>query len=96
MPLPTPAAAAERMPCLAQGNWKPIVGSGWEDTISEIRSGTIGEDSWTLISSLGVPFWAALGEPAVHDVEFSSPVYGPVLLWVYVMVSQVLLVNVRR
>ena len=72
--------------------WQPIFGPAGEQTIANMLSGDT-DEGWTSLSSLAVPFWAALGEPSLPHVEQSSPVYGPVLLWVYVMVSQVLLVN---
>ena len=48
---------------------------------------------WTSPSALGVPFWAALGETSRIDVEEESPILGQCLLWVYVVASQVVLVN---
>ena len=74
----------------AQASWYPILTvESWADVMEPLASGA----EWDLASALGIPFWAALGEPRLERVEDSSPLVGTLLLWVYVVASQILLVN---
>ena len=73
----------------AQASWYPILtAESWADVMEPLASGA----EWDLASALGIPFWAALGEPRLERVEDSSP-RRTLLLWVYVVASQILLVN---
>ena len=73
-----------------QAKWLPILYSGsWAGAVELLAS----DEGWDLASALGIPLWAALGEPQLARVQMSSPLAGTLLLWVYVVASQILLVN---
>ena len=63
-----------------QAPWLPILAPSWEATIShaaqlESRGGDDaggGGHVWNLISAMSVPFWAALGEPTLDEVQQAS------------------------
>ena len=63
---------------------------------SEIKPGDIpitGGVVWTLVSAFGLPLWATVGENQMDAMAASSPFWGLGLLWIFVLVAQVLLVN---
>ncbi len=73
-----------------QAAYVPI--SRYEDA-SMAASLVATEQGWTISSALGVPLWATVGENQIEVVTASSPFWGTALLWVFVIVAQVLLVN---
>ena len=50
-------------------------------------------EGWTLTAVMSVPVWALVGEPSLDQVQASSPMLGSGLLWVYVVLANVVLVN---
>lgn len=89
-------------------HWRPILASTWQASGANAAAagaaaragstagssdGEADEAGWSILSALGVPFWAALGESSLDTIEQASPWVGQPLLWLYVMASQVLLVN---
>ena len=74
-------------------SWRPGVFAWTQQTIrAPLESvGAKTTDEWTVTSALGIPFWAALGELSLDGVGNTSPVLGPTMLWIYVMISQVIL-----
>jgi len=64
-----------------------------EASMAEHLSLVATEQGWTLSSALGVPLWATVGESQLEVLTASSPFWGTALLWIFVLIAQVLLVN---
>ena len=48
---------------------------------------------WNSWRAFEVPLWAMVGENSLEAVEEASPLVGIALLWIYIIIAQVLLVN---
>ena len=73
--------------------WQPILDGTWQGTLGNLHHEAAG-GVWTSASALSVPFWAALGETADSaGIEDASPLLGKGLLWLYLVVAQLVLVN---
>merc|ERR1719487_2698510 len=81
---PLAAAAAAKMAgnTHAYGGFAGVGGSKMEE-----------EGTWDVVSAAGIPFWSALGQPPLLDVEETSPWVGTIMLWIYVFAAQLLLIN---
>ena len=51
------------------------------------------EGQWNSWRAFEVPLWAMVGENSLEAVEEASPILGIGLLWVYIIIAQILLVN---
>ena len=52
-----------------------------------------GEEEWDLKRVLQMPFWAMVGENSYDFMSETSPYIGTPLLWFYIVIAQILLVN---
>ena len=52
-----------------------------------------GEEQWDLKRVLQMPFWAMVGENSYDFMSETSPYIGTPLLWFYIVIAQILLVN---
>jgi hypothetical protein len=76
-----------------QPSWQSILSAdSWARLVGQLAAH---DSDWDVISTAGIPFWSALGQPPLERIEASSPFVGTVLLWAYVVVAQVSRVRPR-
>ena len=78
--------------------WGLLEFDGEVDTSGLMRDGARPADDdqserWTVWSAMFVPLWAAVGGDVYEQVVQDAPTVGMGLLWMYVLLAQVLLVN---
>ncbi|KAL1522133.1 hypothetical protein AB1Y20_021774 [Prymnesium parvum] len=78
-----------------QGNYKPLLVSGDAFDAHWLASQLDGNEvsRTSLRISLSIPLWVIVGENHMELIDSVSPTMGAVVLWIYILLAQVLLVN---